>query len=408
MLAARIAFRYLFSKKSTNAINIISWVSMLGMGFGAMALICVLSVFNGFEGLVLSLYNSFYPDIEISAASGKTFTEQPEHIKIITSTPGVIVYCKTLEENAYLEYGDEKQLGTIKGVDAQYVHVTSIEQYVRFGEYLLEKDSMQYAVIGANISFPMNIDVERGMEPLSVTVPRRGVKTAFMPEDMFNTMHLIPAGVFSIQQEFDSKYVLASLNFARALTDNENELSAYEIKVDDPANIERIKKQLQTALGNEFKVIGRYEQKAEMYRVMLIERWVTTAILAFIILIISFNIVGSLTMLVIEKSKDISIIKALGGNGSLVQKVYLLNGLFAALIGAGAGMLVGYIICFLQTKFHFIGLGGGSGSTFVIDYYPVELHVRDFFLTFGIILFISLGAAYFPARKAGLSEMKFK
>lgn len=408
MLAARIAFRYLFSKKSTNAINIISWVSMLGMGFGAMALVCVLSVFNGFEGLVLSLYNSFYPDIEVRAAAGKTFTESQEHFKKMVAIPGVVSICKTLEENAYLEYGEEKQLGTIKGVDEQYVHVTSIEKYVRFGEYLLEKDSTPYAVIGANISFPMNIDVERGMEPLAVTVPRRGVKTAFVPEDMFNTLHLIPAGVFSIQQEFDSKYVLTSLNFARALTDNENELSAYEVKVDDPKNIERIKEQLQTALGNEFKVLGRYEQKAEMYRVMLIERWVTTAILAFIILIISFNIVGSLTMLVIEKSKDISIIQALGGNSSLIQKVYLYNGMFAALIGAGAGMLLGYLICFLQMKFHFIGLGGGSGSTFVIDYYPVELHVSDFFLTLSIIVLISLGAAYFPARKAAQSKMQFK
>jgi ABC-type transport system, involved in lipoprotein release, permease component len=200
--------------------------------------------------------------------------------------------------------------------------------------------------------------------------------------------------------------VLSSLNFARALTGNENQLSAYEIKVDDPENIEKIKSILQAKLGNGFKVLARYEQKAEMYRVMLIERWVTTAILAFIILIISFNIIGSLTMLVIEKSRDISILQALGANKNMIQKIYLYNGLFTALIGTGAGMLAGYTLCFLQMKSHFIKLGS-RGSTFVINHYPVELHLSDFFLTLGIIVFISLGAAYFPSRKASTSEIKF-
>ena len=205
MLAARIAFRYIFSKKSTNAINVITWVSMLGMAVGAFALIVVLSVFNGFEGLVLSLYNSFYPDIEITAMQGKTFEENGLMINKLLKLDGVVSLSKVLEENAYLEYGSQAQLGTIKGVDENYKDVTTVNQYVRNGRFLLKDSNLSYAVIGANIGVPLNISVEHPVEPLRITVPRKGVKTAFVPEDEFTTMPAIPAGIFSIQQEFDSK-----------------------------------------------------------------------------------------------------------------------------------------------------------------------------------------------------------
>ncbi|MCS6933936.1 MAG: ABC transporter permease [Chitinophagales bacterium] len=407
MLAARIAFRYLFSPKSTHVINLITWVSMLGMGFGAMALVCVLSVFNGFEGLVLSLYNSFYPDIEVRAEAGKTFEEKPDVIKKILSVSGVVAVSRTLEENAYFEYGDEKKLGVIKGVDDNYTQVTRVHEFVRLGEYRLRRDSLFCAVIGANISFPMNIDVEESFEPLRITVPRKGVRNALLPGELFNTMFTIPAGVFSIQQEFDSKYVITDLHFVQRLTESENTLSAYEVKVNQEEDIEQVKVSLQKSLGTDYRVLARYEQKAEMYRIMKIERWVTTAILTFILLIISFNIIGSLTMLVIDKTKDIAILKAMGGTQRLIKHIYLLNGLFAAMLGAGAGMFIGYIICLLQMKFHFLKLGG-AGSTFVIDYYPVELHARDFVLTLVIIVCIALLASYLPARRAGEREMQFK
>lgn len=407
MLPLRIAFRYLFSKKSTNAINIISWVSMMGMGFGAFALICVLSVFNGFEGLVLSLYNSFYPDVAITAATGKTFADSDSLARIIAAQSDVAAYSRVLEENAYFEYGEEKQLGAIKGVDTHYNDVTQVKDYVRFGDFLLEKDSLQYAVVGANISFPMNINLEQSIEPLRITIPRKGVKTAFVPEDLFTTRSAVPAGIFSIQQEFDSKYVFVSLPLARELTGSESELSAYELKLRDATAIADVKSNLQQKLGTAYKVTGRYEQKAEMYRVMLIERWVTTAILSFIILIISFNIIGSLSMLVLEKGKDISILKAMGADNQLISRVYLLNGLLTSVLGGLAGLGAGYLLCFLQVKFHFLKLGG-SQSTFVIDYYPVAFKAADPLIIMGIITGISLAAAYFPARKAGQSAMQFR
>ena len=408
MLAFRIAFRYLFSKKSTNAINIISAVSMTGMAVGAMALIVVLSVFNGFEGLVLSLYNSFYPDLQVVAIQGKTFEQNPDLQLRLLKLKGVDAISETVEENAYLEYGNEAQLATIKGVDDNYNQVTDVKNYVRRGQFLLYDSNAQYAVIGANLSFPMAINVERGMEPLRITVPRKGVKNAFMPEDAFNTMQAMPIGIFSIQQEFDSKYVFVSLAFAKQLLGDENRIGAYEIKLKTGTDVNSLKKDVEKIMGSNFKVVTRYQQKAETYQVMLIERWVTTAILAFIILIISFNIIGSLSMLVLEKSKDISIMKAMGADNRLVLRVYLLNGILASAIGAGIGLLLGYTLCLLQMKFHFFKLSGGGESSFIIDYYPVKLKLMDAIATISIIVSITLLAAYFPARRAGESPMNFK
>lgn len=407
MLASRIALRYIFSKKSTNAINVISRVSMLGMGVGAFALIVVLSVFNGFEGLVLSLYNSFYPDLEIRAVEGKTFQDDSLMSSKILRLDGIASLSRTLEENAYLEYGEEAQLGTVKGVDENFNAVTTVKNYVRDGKFLLRDSNMNYAVVGANISYPMNMDVQRGTEPLRITVPRKGVKTVFAPEDAFNTMSVIPAGVFAIQQEFDSKYVFVNLNFARELLGEENSVSAYEVKLKEGTAIETAKKQVEEVLGKSFTVRTRYQQKAETYQVMLIERWVTTAILGFIILIISFNIIGSVSMLVLEKSKDISILKAMGANAQQVKRVYLLNGMLSSLIGALTGLALGYAVVLLQMKFHFLKLGGAD-SSFVINYYPVKLKWFDPLVTMLIIVSVSLLAAYFPAKRASESEMSFK
>jgi lipoprotein-releasing system permease protein len=408
MLAPVFALRYIFSKKSTNAINVITWISMLGMMVGAFALIVVLSVFNGFEGLVLSLYNSFYPDMEVTAITGKNFEENPAVMKRILKLDGVYALSRVLEENAYLEYGDQAQLGAIKGVDENYNKVTTVSHYVRDGNFTLRDSSLNYAVIGANIAIPLNINVDRSMEPLRITVPRRGVKTAFIPEEEFNTMTIIPGGIFSIQQEFDSKYVFVSLNFARQLLDLDNRVSGYEIKLKDGADIEKTRQQIAAIVGTGFKVKNRYEQKADTYRIMKIERWVTTAILAFIILIISFNIIGSLTMLVLEKAKDISIIKAMGGNATLIRRIYLLNGMLASTIGAGIGLLLGYAVCLLQMKFHLLKLTNGGDSSFVIDYYPVVLKWTDPLVTIAIIISVSLLASYLPAKRAGESVMNFK
>ncbi|MBL0309535.1 MAG: ABC transporter permease [Bacteroidetes bacterium] len=405
MLALRIAFRYLFSKKSTNAINIISSISMLGMGVGAFALIVVLSVFNGFEGLVLSLYNSFYPDIEITAIQGKTFEEDSVQMTKILRTDGVISLSRVLEENAYLEYGPQSQLGTLKGVDEHYKEVASVHQCIRDGSFLPNDSSRAYSVIGATLGQLLNVNVQRSAEPLRITVPRKGVRSAFNPSDAFNTIMSVPVGVFAIQQEFDSRYVFVSLNQARELLNEEHAVSAYEIKTAPGANLGEMKSKLSSLLGERFIVKSRYEQHAETYRVMLIERWVTTAILGFIILIISFNIIGSLSMLVIEKAKDISVLRALGSGKSLIRNIYLSHGLLSSLLGAFSGLALGYIFCLLQMHFHFLKLGNLAWSSFVIDYYPVQLKWADPFIILLIIVTVSLLASWFPSRRAGMTTI---
>jgi lipoprotein-releasing system permease protein len=407
MLALRIAFRYLFSKKSTNAINIISWVSMLGMGVGAFALIVVLSVFNGFEGLVLSLYGSFYPDIQITTAEGKRFESDTTLEKKILQLSSVYALSRTIEESAYLEYGGQAQIGTIKGVDEKYTSVTSVNEYVRSGKFELRDSVFNYAITGANIAYALNINPVSGSEALRITVPRRGVRNAMVPEDAFSTADVLPSGIFSIQQEFDSKYVFIPIALAQELTGSENEVSAYEIKIKPNQSLGAAKEEIAKLCGRGLLVRDRFEQKQELYRIMKIERWAVFAILSFIMLIISFNIIGSLSMLVIEKQRDISILRTMGATPQLIQKIFLLNGILNATIGAFAGVLLGYAVGLAQQKFGFVKLTDGGG-TFVIDAYPVAFNFIDFAATFGVVVFISLLASYFPAKRSASNKLSFQ
>ncbi len=399
MLAFKIALRYLFSKKSTNAINIIAIVSMVGMGVGAFALIVVLSTFNGFEDLARSLYNSFYADITVTAAKGKTFTKDPQIIDKLRRLPAVEALSQTLEENAYIKYVDKDYICTIKGVDENYNAVADVKSHIRMGSFTLSDSINQYAVVGANIYAALNVDPERSIYPIQVTVPRKGKGTALLPEDAFTFRDVVPGGVFSLQQEFDSKYVFVSLPFASELLDAEGQLSAYELKLRRGYTPEQAKKEIQALVGPDMIVKTRYEQKEAIYKVMNMERWAVYAILAFIMLIISFNIVGSLSMLVIEKEQDIAILMAMGADRGLVRRIYLLEGLLSAMIGATIGIILATALCLAQIKYGFLKLTGGN-SSFVVEGYPVKLRAVDFVLTFVTVVAIALIASYFPSRRA--------
>lgn len=399
MLVFKIAFRYLFSKKSTNAINIIAAVSMVGMGVGAFALIAVLSTFNGFESLATSLYNSFYPDLTITAVKGKTFTDDIALRKKLEQSPNVAALSRTLEENAYIKYVDKTYICTIKGVDDKYNDVTDVKSHVKIGRFTLSDSVNQYAVVGANVYAALNVNVERSLYPIQVTVPKKGKGTALMPEDAFTFRDVVPGGVFSIQQEFDSKYVFVSLDFASELLGSDNEVSDYEIKLKPHADLDGSKEDIQKLVGKDFAVKTRYEQRETIYRVMKLERWAVYAILAFIMLIISFNIIGSLSMLVIEKQGDISILMAMGADQGLIQRIFLLEGVLSATIGAVVGIILATILCLLQIKYEFLKLSGGDNS-FVIQGYPIKLKVEDYVLTFFTVVVIALIASYFPAKKA--------
>jgi lipoprotein-releasing system permease protein len=399
MLIFKIALRYLFSKKSTNAINIIAAVSMVGMGVGAFALIVVLSTFNGFESLATSLYNSFYTDITITAAKGKTFADDTALRTKLTQSQDVAALSRTLEENAYIKYVDKDYICTIKGVDDKYNEAADVKSHIKMGRFILSDSANQYAVIGANVYAALNVDVERSLYPLQITVPRKGTGTAIMPEDAFTFRDVLPGGVFSIQQEFDSKYVFVSLAFAQELLGSEDEVSAYEIKLKPSAGLDRAKKNIQNLIGSAYVVKTRYEQRETIYRVMRLERWAVYAILAFIMLIISFNIIGSLSMLVIEKQSDISILMAMGASQAMIQQIFLLEGVLSAAIGAAIGIAMATILCLLQIKYEFLKLSGGDNS-FVVQGYPVKLKADDYVLTFVTVIIIALMASYFPAKKA--------
>jgi lipoprotein-releasing system permease protein len=401
-----IARRYLFAKRSTQAINIISAISILGMCVGAWCLVVFLSVFNGFESLVKSLYNAFYPDIIVMAEQGKTFDATTIPFDKIKAMPGVAAYSLSLEENAFLKYGDKEFIGRIKGVDEAYHHVTAIDSFILFGRYKLTDEKYSYAIVGAAIDQALNVDVDHPMLSLEVMVPKKGRKTYLNPEDAFRKDYLIPSGVFAIQQDFDAKYVLVPLSFAQELLQDENRISSLEIKISNAKASDQVKRKLKELLGKDFAVQDRNEQNAVLFKVMRTERVAVYAILTFIMLIISFNIIGSLSMLVMDKEQDIAILRSLGAGTSMIRNIFLLEGLMGAMFGALLGLILALITCWLQSTFGFVKLQG-SGS-FVIDAYPVEMHLTDFVLTFLTVVAISFLASWYPAQKAANREITLK
>ncbi len=402
-LAFRIAKRYLFSKKSTNAINIISGVSMVGMGVGSMALILVLSVFNGFEGLVLSLYNSFYPQVKILPDKGKTFTLSSDTLEQIRSMDGVAHISEVLEEKALAKTSKDEQIITLKGVDSNYVHVTGVDSAVERGEFLLSQGENDYAVIGRGVEAKLGLNVSGNYPaPLKVYMPKRGDNTYINPSRAFNRKPIVPKGVFEIQQEFDSKFVIVPIAFTRELLEYDREVSAIELSTDGSVGQEQVIHNLEALLGNKFVVQNRYQQNRFLYKVMQTEKWAVYAILTLILIIAAFNIVGSLTMLVIDKAKDIAILKVMGATKGLIRLIFLIEGMLTSLIGAGTGVLLAFLIALAQQYFELIKIQGAG--TFVIQEYPVDLQAADFGLVLMTVIVISLIASWLPANRAASQQ----
>lgn len=398
-LLFQIAFRYLVSRKSTNAINIITLVSMTGMAFGSMALILVLSVFNGFEGLVVSLYHAFNPDVQITATQGKVFKADSLTTEKIASLEEVASVSKTLEENVILKYNDHEYIASIKGVDDEYERVAGVNKKMVEGNFVLQENGSSYAVLGAGVAGSLLVDLENRFNSIQVFLPRRGKETMSLdPSQAFIKKNIQPAGIFSIQQEFDSKYMLVPLDFVRELLNYHDEVSALEIKLKPQADAQLAKEHLKKILGEGFDIKDRYEQNRFLYRVMRIEKWAVYAILSLILVIAAFNIIGSLSMLVIEKTKDIAILKTLGADNGMIRKIFLLEGLLTSLLGSLAGVAIAVVLCLIQIKFEVIKLQGSG--TFVIDAYPVEMQWQDFALVAATVIVIAVATSWLPAQRA--------
>jgi lipoprotein-releasing system permease protein len=397
------AWRYFKSKKSTNAINLIAWISVTAIAVGSAALIIVLSVFNGFEDLVKGLYSDFYADIRVAPTTGKTFHLNQDQFKKIKSTSGVLGLSAIVEEKAVLMNGDCSSIVYIRGVDDQFTSVSKVSNHIRRGKFDLGTADVPKIVVGAGIENAACVDVERAVAPLTLYMPNRSA-TSFVSADALNAFNVQAVGTFLVQQDFDNKYIFSNIGFLRFMMDLQaDEYSALDIKAGTEAD--KVKKELQILLGNKFLVQTRYEQNQSLYTVMQIEKWVIYGILSLILVVAAFNMIGALTMLVLEKQKDISVLQAMGANTNRIKGIFLTEGMLLAGLGGISGMLLAALICWIQLKFQLIKLGG---DTFIINYYPVKMVFADFLLVGATVFFIAILAAYIPSRKASLQEFSLK
>ena len=400
------AWRYFKAKKSTNAINIISWISIVAIVMGTAALILVLSVFNGFEGLVKSLYSTFYPDIKISSSAGKVITVSNEELQKLKGLSGIKNFSLVAEEKAMLQNGDYKSVIILKGVDENYRYVSGVEDHIVKGNYAVGTKDHPLIILGAGVENAVGVQSDRNLLALNIYLPKKTSSELIDPlqnisEDSINT-----AGTFVIQQDFDNKYGVTNLDFVKKMLGLEaNQYGGIEIALKDPTTADDLKTELQKTFSNGYKIQTRYEQNQGLYSIMTAEKWVIYAVLVLLMIVFSFTIVSSLTMLVIEKEKDISVLHALGGNRNFIQKIFLSEGLLLAIIGGISGMLLALLVAWLQVNFKLIPLQGGS---FLIDYFPVSLKVGDFFLVGATVLIIALLASWIPSHKAALNEFSLR
>ncbi len=393
-----IAKRYLFAKKSHNVINVISAISVVGVATGTMALIVILSVFNGFDSLIKSLFSAFDPQLEISLVEGKTFVVSGDsRFDEVKNHPGVLYFTEVLEENALLMYGERQHIVTLKGVDGDYIKSSGLERMIVDGEFMfIDEYDNDFAVIGLGVA---NVLAARlnFITPIEVFIPRRtGGRISLSADQAFNRELIFPSGVFSVEPEFDMNYVLVPIRFARGLLEYDDQVSSIEIKVGDGFRESAVQEDIQDILGDEFNVLNRYQQHEWLYKVMQSEKLAIFLILSFILLVASFNIIGSLTMLIIEKKKDMAVLKSMGAGEGLIRRIFLFEGWMISLVGALSGLLLGFLICIAQIEFGLIKLYGSG--LFIIDAYPVEMHLSDFMYVFIVVLAIGFFAAVMPVR----------
>lgn len=406
-LAFRIARRYLFARKSTNAINVIAGIAVSGVVVGSAAFIIILSAFNGFEDLIGTLFSTFNPEMKITAAKGKVFTPDSTKIAQLRALPDVQAVSATLEEIALFTYEKAQTLGTLKGVDSCFTQVTAMDSMMSEGRFEVGNEETNLAAIGAGVAdklmLPFDEARDQAAGAITVFMPKRsnsgsGFGSVSQP---FKSRLLLPVGTFEILQDF-SGYVVTNLDFVRELLSySDGEVSAIEVKLKSSANAASAERAIKEVMGSDFEVRSRREQDATFFKVTNMERWAGYAILSFAFLIVAFNLVGALSMLVIEKKRDIAMLKSMGATDSLVRNIFLMEGTLLALFGTLLGFIVATALCVLQQVYGFVRLNGGSnGGKFIIDAYPISLRANDYILVFFTILIIALLASWLPAQRA--------
>ena len=400
------AWRYFKSKKSTNAINIIAWISVIAIGVATAALIVVLSVFNGFESLVKGLYGDFFSDLKIAPATGKFMQITPAVVKKITSVNGVGHLSFVVEETAMLVNGDYKSIISLKGVDENYTDVNRLSQHVIRGKYDLGTTDNPGLVSGLGIENAVGaIPDNKIPQQLIIYLPNRKA-SSFNNLDALHSYNIAATGTYTVQQEFDDKYAFTNLPFVQYMLDlNPDQYTGIEISIQKADESQKVRDNLQQALGSGFKVQTRLEQNQSLFTAMQVEKWVIFAILTLILSVAAFNMIGALTMLVLEKQKDIAVLKAMGADNTRILKIFLGEGFLLAGIGGFGGMLLAFIICMIQIQFKLVKLTGG---TFIIDAYPVKMYWQDFLLVTLTIMLVAILAAWIPSRKAAAQTFSLK
>ncbi len=396
----QFTWRYFKAKKSAQAINIIAWVTTGIIAFATCCQILVLSVFNGFEDLVTSLYSSFYTDLKITPAQGKTFLLSPDQIQSIRAQDYIEEMSFIAEEKALLQNETAQTIVKLKGVDKHYTQVNQLAGSMVKGSYQIGTKEQPMLVMGSGIQNATGITLNPafGPEQLTVILPRKNNATS---NDLLSSLsegNIVPAGSFSIQQDFDNSYAITNIDFVKEQMHlEEHEYAGVEIKLKRKADMKESREKLQALLGNHYSVLTKFQQNATLYNTMKMEKWAIFALLTLIVLIAAFNMISALTMLVLEKQQDIAILRSMGSQAWQIKKIFLAEGLLLGLIGSLAGIGTGTIICLLQIKYKLVPLLGGS---FLIDYFPVKLMASDFLLVSAAAMLITLLASWIPASKA--------
>lgn len=394
-----IARRYLFSKKSHNAINVISAISVCGVALATLALVCTLSVFNGFQDLVASFFTAFDPELKITAVRGKVFDGQDPRVLALKQLPEVAVYSESLEDNAMVQYQGRQAMAVIKGVEDNFDRLTPIDSILfGRGSLTLHDEVADYAIPGIQLLSALGSGI-RFLDPLEIYAPKRGAKVNVAnPSAAFVSGNLFSSGlVFAVNQEkYDASYILTSLAFARRLFQYDTEVSSVNLRLKPDADIDAVKRKLQDRLGEEFRVQDRYEQQADTYRIMRVEKLISYLFLTFILVIACFNVIGSLSMLIIDKREDVVTLRNLGADDNQIVRIFLFEGRMISFFGAFIGVVSGLLLCWIQQTFGLIRLG--SSGSFVIDAYPVSVEAMDVIIVFVTVLLVGFLSVWYPVR----------
>lgn len=401
-----IARRYLLSKKSRNAINIITWIAITGIAVGTAALVLVMSVFNGLAGFIEDLYAAFDPDLKVVATRGVTFEENEKLWEAIENHPDVATVTRTIEGQIILSYAGNRTFGLLKGVEPSFTEINPIDDYLYFGDFNFKTDYGRDGIIVGDMVFRRlhgKWDDEQRPIWLSYIPPNAPTNPIKLAASV-QTAPVFPTGIFGVQKEYDEKYILADFDFARTFLEREGEVSAYEIKLNDLNDAEKVKESLLPYLPEDTEILTWYEQHKTLYRVMKNEKYISFLIIILMVAIAAINIVGSLSMIILEKTRDISVLKSMGAEDSLIQRIFMAEGLLVGGIGVTIGMTVAYITGFFQEKYGIFKLTGGE--SFGSLPFPLEMQWEDFVVIFFSVLVLCILAAWYPSTKAADIEVR--